>query len=92
VRVARFPMDGLRLRNVVDHVFPGWDEKVDWSLLLERESFFALATATLATLFLLLLRQFLAWYADQRLKISRFHLRSHLVRAGAAFFTTPEIK
>jgi hypothetical protein len=92
VRVARFPLDGLRLRNVMDHVFPGWDEKVDWSLLLERESFFAVATATFATLFLLLLRQFLAWCADQRLKISRFQLRSHLARAGAAFFTTPEIK
>jgi hypothetical protein len=92
VRVARFPLDGLRLRNIMDHVFPGWDEKVDWSLLLERESFFAVATATFATLFLLLLRQFLAWYADQRLKISRFHLRSHLARAGAALFTTPEIK
>ena len=92
VRAARFALDGLRLRNIMDHVFPGWDEKVDWSLLLERESFFAVATATFATLFLLLLRQFLAWYADQRLRISRFHLRSHLARAGTAFFTTPEIK
>src|SRR6201993_2732851 len=64
VRAARFALDGLRLRNIMDHVFPGWDEKVDWSLLLERESFFALATATFATFFLLLLRQFLAWYAD----------------------------
>jgi len=92
VRVARLPLDGLRLRAVLDAIYPGWDEKVDWSLLLERESFFALATAMFATLFLLLLRQFLAWYADQRLKISRFHLRLHLARAGAAFFTTPEIK
>jgi len=92
VRVARLPLDGLRLRAVLDAIYPGWDEKVDWSLLLERESFFALSTAILATLFLLLLRQFLAWYADQRLKISRFHLRLHLARAGAAFFTTPEIK
>lgn len=92
VRVAHLPLDGLRLRNIMDRVIPGWDEKVDWSLLLERESFFALAAATFAILFLLLLRQFLAWYADQRLKISRFHLRSHLARASAAFFTTPEIK
>ncbi len=92
VRVARLPLDGLKLRGVLDAIYPGWDEKVDWSLLLERESFFALATATFATLFLLLLRQFLAWYADRRLKISRFHLRSHLARAGAALFNTPEIK
>jgi Transglutaminase-like superfamily len=92
VRVARLPLDGLRLRWLLDRAFPLWDEKVDWSLLLERESFFSLATATFATFVLLLLRQFLAWYADQRLKIPRFRLRSHLARAGIAFFTTPEIK
>jgi hypothetical protein len=92
IRIARLPLDGLRLRRVLDSVFPGWDEKVDWSLLLERESFFALATAAFATFLLLLLRLFLAWYADQRLRVSRFRLRSHLARAGVAFFTTPEIK
>ena len=92
VRIARLPLDGLRLRPVLDSVLPGWDEKVDWSLLLERESFFSLATATFAMFFLLLLRLFLAWYADQRLKMQRFRLRLHLARAGAAFFTTPEIK
>ncbi len=92
VRIARLPLDGFRLRPMLDRVFPAWDEKVDWSLLLERESFFSLATALVATLFLLLLRLFLGWYADHRLKMPRFHLRTHLARAGAAFFTTPEIK
>jgi hypothetical protein len=92
VRIARLPLDGFRLRPILDRVFPGWDEKVDWSLLLERESFFSLATALFATLFLLLLRQLLAWYGDNRLKMPRFHLLTHLARAGAAFFTTPEIK
>ena len=92
VRIARLPLDGLRLRPVLERVFPGWDEKVDWSLILERESFFVLTAAVLATLFLFLFRLFLAWYADQRLKVPRFRLRSQLVRVGAAFFTTPEIK
>src|SRR5258707_12116439 len=92
VRIARLPLDGMQLRPVLDRIFPGWDEKVDWSLLLERESFFSLTTALFATLFLLLLRQLLAWYADNRLKMPRFHLLTHLARAGAAFFTTPEIK
>jgi hypothetical protein len=92
VRIARLPLDGLHLRAILDRVIPAWEEKVDWSLLLERESFFSLAAATFMTFLLLLLRLFLAWYADQRLKIRRFHLRSHLARAGAALFTTPEIK
>jgi hypothetical protein len=92
VRLARLPLDGLHLRKVLDWVVPGWDEAVDWSLLLERESFFYLVLFATATLLFLLLRAVLAWYADSRLRIPRFHLREHVVRAGAAFLTTPEIK
>lgn len=92
VRIAKLPMYGMQLRPMLDRVLPGWDEKWDWSLLLERESFFSLASVTCLMAFLLFLRLLLAWYADQRLKIPRFHLRSHLARARTAFFTMPEIK
>jgi hypothetical protein len=92
IRVARLPLEGLGLRRMLDYLYPGWDESVDWSLLLERESFFLVVTSVAATLLFLLLRVLLAWYADSRLRISRFHLREHAVRAGATFFSTPEIK
>jgi hypothetical protein len=92
VRVARLPLQGLQLRPILDAIFPAWDEKLDWSLLLERESFFALTLAAWVTLFFCILRQLLARYADRKLKMPRFRLRSHLTRAGSAFFTTPEIK
>ena len=92
VRLARLPLEGLHLRSVLDKVYPGWDEAMDWSLLLERESFLYLVLAAGATFFFLLLRGILAWYADSRLRIPRFHLRDHMIRAGAAFFSTPEIK
>ena len=92
LRVARLPLQGFQLRPVLDRIFPGWDEKLDWSLLLERESFFVLTISSWVTLFLLLLRQLLAWYADRKLRMPRFRLRAHLSRAGSAFFTTPEIK
>jgi len=92
VRLARLPLDGLHLRPLLDRVYPGWEEAVDWSLLLERESFFYLVLSAAATLSFLLLRAALAWYADHRLRIPRFHLREHAIRAGAAFFSAPEIK
>jgi transglutaminase-like putative cysteine protease len=92
VRVARLPVQGLQLRHALDRIFPGWDEKFDWSLLLERESFFVLTLSAWTTFFLCILRLFLGWFADKKLKIPRFHLREHLARAGSAFFTTPEIK
>jgi hypothetical protein len=77
---------------LLDRVFPGWDEKLDWSLLLERESFFVLTLSAWTTLILFLLRLIMGWYADRRLKIPRFHLRANLARAGAAFLASPEIK
>ena len=92
VRLARLPLDGLHLRNLLEQVYPGWDEAADWSLLLERESFFYLVLSAVAAMSLLLLRAVLAWYADSRLRIPRFHLREHAMRAGAAFFSAPEIK
>lgn len=92
VRLSRLPLHGFHLRKLFDAIYPGWEEAVDWSLLLERESFFYLMLAAVASLFLLLLRYLLAWYADSRLRIPRFHFREHLIRASVAFFSTPEIK
>ena len=92
VRIARLPMQGLHLRHVLDKIYPGWDEAFDWSLLLERESLFVLCAFVVGSLFSLFTRGMLAWYADRRLKIPRFHLRENFLRAGAAFFGAPEIK
>jgi hypothetical protein len=92
VRLARLPLEGLHLRRLLDSIYPGWDEAVDWSLFLERESFFYLVLSAGATMFLFLLRVLLARYADSRLRIPRFHLREHAIRAGATFFSAPEIK
>jgi len=92
VRLARLPFVGLGLRKVANAIYPSWEEAVDWSLLLERESFLYLVLAAVATLFFLVLRQMLGWYADSMLRVPRFHLWEHMIRAGAAFFSTPEIK
>ena len=92
VRLARLPLEGLHLRKALDAIYPGWDEAFDWSLLLERVSFLYLVLAGMATFFFLVLREVLAWYADSQLRIPRFHLREHMIRAGVALFSTPEIK
>lgn len=92
VRLARLPMQGLHLRWILDKVLPGWEESLDWTLLLERESFFVLCVSAFAFLVFVLLRLLLGWYADKRLNIPRFRLRSQAMRAGSTFFRVPEIK
>lgn len=92
VRLERLPFVGFGARKFLDAIYPGWEETVDWSLLLERESFFRLVLAAVAAFLFLLFRAVLAWYADGRLRIPRFHLRQRMARAGVAFLSTPEIK
>jgi Transglutaminase-like superfamily len=92
VRLTRLPMQGFHLRWILDKVLPGWEERLDWTLLLERESFFALCASAFAFFVFVLTRILLGWYADHRLKIPRFRLRSQFLRAGTTFFRVPEIK
>ena len=92
VRLARLPVVGVRLRGLLDKALPGWEERLDWTLLLERESFLALCVSGLLFVFFLVLRILLGWYADQRLKLPRFRLRSRVIQAGSTFFHAPEIK
>src|SRR5258707_487771 len=56
VRLARLPLDGFHLRGLLERVYPGWDEAIDWSLLLERESFFYVVASAAAFAFFLLMR------------------------------------
>ncbi|HXY01228.1 MAG TPA: transglutaminase-like domain-containing protein [Candidatus Limnocylindrales bacterium] len=92
VRTAALPFRGAQVRRVLDHVVPGWDEYVDWSLLLERRSFLYFFLSVDFLVLLMIVRMILGWLADHRLRVPRFHLRANLSRATAAFFTTPEIK
>jgi len=92
VRIAALPFHGTQVRKVLDRIFPSWDEYLDWSLLLERRSFLYLFISVNCLIVFMLVRVFLGWLADNRLKIPRFHLRANLGRATAAFFSTPEIK
>lgn len=92
VRLARLPMEGFGLRHFLEKVYPGWEEELDWSLLLERKSFFCLFISALLCVLFFILRLVLAWYADHRLRIPRYHFGERIVRAGALFFSTPEIE
>jgi hypothetical protein len=92
VRLGRLPMQGRHLRWILDKAVPGWEERIDWTLLLERKSFFVLCVSTFVFFVFVFLRIVLGWYADNRLKIPRFRLRSQFLRAGTTFLRVPEIK
>ena len=92
VRLARLPLEGLKLRALLDRIYPAWDELIDWNLVLERESATALVLSASFTCLFLLSRAALARYADQHLHVLRTHLREKAMRLGVALFTGAEFK
>ncbi len=91
-RLAVIPLHGFNVRQQLDRFFPGWDEYLDWSLLLERRSFLFFFLSFNALLAVLILRTIFAYLADHHFRMPRFHLRHYLRQAVAALFSTPEIK
>lgn len=92
VRLAALPFHGTGVRKLLDFFFPGWEEYLDWNLLLERRSFMYLFISVNSLIFLVLVRAVLAWVADHYVRIPRFHLLANLGRATISFFRTPEMK
>ena len=82
VRLTRIPWIGKRLRGIFNFIWPQWEERMNWTLLVERESFAMLVASLLLLAFALASRLFLGWYCRARLGMSRARLRDQILRAG----------
>ncbi len=82
VRLARIPWIGRHLRGILNSIWPDWEEAINWTLLVERESFAMLVVSLFLLFFAMAARVLLAWYCRRRLGITRERLRDQLLRAG----------
>jgi len=82
VRLERIPWIGGHLRGIFNFVWPGWEEAINWTLLVERESFAMLVASILILFFAVVTRLLLGWYCGKRLGIARERLRDQILRAG----------
>lgn len=88
VRLSRIPWIGKRLRTIFNFIWPSWEESINWTLLVERESFAMLVTSLFLLCFALGARLLLGWYCGTRLGMSRTRFRDQLARAGQAIAGT----
>jgi len=89
VRLRKIPLLGSWLRSALNIAYPNWEKDIDWTLLVERESFaFLVASGLLFGLFAVLHFLF-AWYCDRCLRFPRHRLRERVRRAGAALLADP---
>jgi hypothetical protein len=84
VRLARIPWIGKHLRGIFNFLWPPWEEAINWTLLVERESFAMLVSSIFLLCFALAVRLLLGWYCKSKLGIARERLRDQILRAGQA--------
>lgn len=84
VRLTRVPWIGKHLRGIFNSIWPRWEESINWTLLVERESFAMLVASIFLLCLALAVRIFLGWYCRSRLGIPRERLRDQILRAGHA--------
>jgi hypothetical protein len=84
VRLRRIPWIGQYLRPIFNFIWPSWEESINWTLLVERESFAMLVASLFLFCFALAARFFLGWFCRTKLGIPRERLRDQILRAGQA--------
>ena len=84
VRLTRIPWIGRHLRGIFNFIWPPWEESINWTLLVERESFAMLVASLFLFCFALAARFFLGWFCRTRLGTPRERLRDQILRAGQA--------
>jgi hypothetical protein len=88
VHFMRIPHVGRFLPGLLNVVFPRWEEAINWTLLLERESY-AVMVAGIALVFLsFFLRWIVTWYGRTRLSIVSLSLREQLRRGTKLLVAT----
>lgn len=90
VRLSRIPTIGRHLRGVLNAIWPSWEETINWTLLVERESFSMLTVSFIFLCFALALRFLFAWYCSSRLGLPRVRLRDQIVRVSHALAGNPQ--
>jgi len=86
IHLGRLPLVGRFLQAKVNSVLPSWQENINWTTLVERQSNAALVAGIVLLCFAICLRRMIRWYGR---KISFIPMSpwDQLTRAGVAMFS-----
>ena len=86
IHLGHFPIIGRPVQLALDRLLPSWQDSALMTLFVERSSFGAIVASVLLTLFFLLIRVQIRWYAEMRLGVLYPRVRVQLYRTFAALF------
>jgi|SRR5579872_2785864 len=94
LHVTALPYIGRSVVRFLNFVFPQWDNPnvINWTLLLERQSYAVLVTGMVLLLLGILLRGVVNWYGRTRLSERPIGLWEQAKHAGFALLALPSLK
>jgi len=88
VHLSRIPFFRfLHLRQILNRIWPSWEESLNWTYVLERDSFALFLASSMVFCLGTALRLLLGWYGSRRLGIRRIRFRDQIHRASATLFS-----
>jgi len=88
IHFARLPVVGRFLQNKLNSVLPAWQERINWAVLVERQSNSTLIAGIVLLCIAICMRQLTLWYG-QKISFIPMSLWEQLTRSGIALFSVP---
>jgi Transglutaminase-like superfamily len=88
IHFARLPIVGHFLQTKLNSVLPSWQERINWAVLVERQSNTTLIAGIVLLCIAICLRRLIFWYG-QRCSIVPMSPWEQLTRGGIALFSAP---
>ncbi len=86
IHFARLPLVGRFLQTKLNSVLPSWQENINWTLLVERQSNATLVAGIVLLCFGVCLRRMICWYG-RKFSIIPMSPWEQLMRVGVAMFS-----
>jgi transglutaminase superfamily protein len=89
IHVAGLPLVGGYLQGKMSALVPSWQEKINWTVLVERQSYDTIVVGILLLICAIFLRRLISWYGG-RISVVSISPWEQLRRAAMALFSTSE--
>ena len=87
IHVAGLPLIGGFLQGKLNALLPSWQENINWTVLVERQSYDTIVVGIVLLVFAMFLRRLISWYGRSFSLVS-ITPWEQLRRAGVALFST----
>lgn len=89
IHVAGLPIVGTLLQRKMNALLPSWQEKINWTVLVERQSYDTIVLGMLLLFFAIFLQRLVIWYG-RRISVVAISPWEQLRYAGITLFTSTE--